>query len=177
MLCQAALQMPDGNFIVAGPQYPKSIQWPANVRRITHLNPRWHAHLYSSSRLTLNVTRSDMVAAGYSPSVRLFEGAACAAAMVSDRWPGLEDFFTPGCEILLPANSAEIVSCLRDLPEGELQKIGARAQQRVLAEHTNLKRAEQLEHAVESMHQLKSFHDEQRSEATFFRTVSRRLAT
>ena len=84
MLCRAALQLPDRNFIVAGPQYPKSIQWPANVHRIMHLNPRWHPHLYSSSRLTLNVTRRDMVAAGYSPSVRLFEAAACAAAMVSN---------------------------------------------------------------------------------------------
>jgi spore maturation protein CgeB len=166
MLCQTALAMPERQFIVAGPQYPKSIQWPANVRRIMHLNPRWHPHLYSSSRLTLNVTRRDMVAAGYSPSVRLFEAAACAAAMVSDPWPGLESFFTPGCEILLPADSAEIVACVRDLPESELEKIGARAQQRVLAEHTNFKRAEQFEHAVESMHPLKLSHDEHRSEAT-----------
>jgi len=166
MLCQVALQLPERRFIVAGPQYPKSIQWPANVHRIMHLNPRWHPHLYSSSRLTLNVTRRDMVAAGYSPSVRLFEAAACAAAMVSDQWPGLENFFTPGCEILLPADSREIISCLRDMPDSELQKIGLRAQQRVLAEHTNFKRAEQFEHAVESIHQLRPSHDERRSEAT-----------
>ena len=166
MLCQVALQLPEHKFIVAGPQYPKSIQWPANVHRIMHLNPRWHPHLYSSSRLTLNVTRRDMVAAGYSPSVRLFEAAACAAAIVSDPWPGLENFFTPGCEILLPADSAEIVSCLRELPDSELEKIGARAQQRVLAEHTNFKRAEQFERAVESMRQLRLSHDEQRSEAS-----------
>jgi spore maturation protein CgeB len=131
-----------------------------------HLNPRWHPHLYSSSRLTLNITRHDMVAAGYSPSVRLFEAAACAAAMVSDAWPGLESFFTPGCEILLPADSAEIVSCLRDLPDSELERIGSRAQQRVLAEHTNFKRAEQFERALGSMHQLRPFPDVHRSEAT-----------
>ena len=177
MLCQTALEMPEGNFIVAGPQYPKSIRWPANVRRIMHLNPRWHAHLYSSSRLTLNVTRDDMVAAGYSPSVRLFEAAACAAAMVSDRWPGLEEFFTPGCEILLPGGSAEIVSCLRDLPESELQKIGTRAQQRVLAEHTNFKRAEQFEHAVESLRQPKSLQSEDGKDATFSGVLSRKFAS
>ncbi len=67
--------------------------WPRNVRHIVHLNPRWHPHLYSSSRLILNVTRRDMVMAGYSPSVRLFEAAACGAAIVSDNWPGLDAFF------------------------------------------------------------------------------------
>ena len=60
-----------------------------------HLNPRHHAELYSSSRLTLNVTRREMVIAGYSPSVRLFEAAACSATIVSDTWPGLETFFIP----------------------------------------------------------------------------------
>ena len=79
MLCETARQLPECSFIVAGPQYPKSLKWPANVKRIMHLNPRWHPHLYSSSRLSLNVTRQDMVAAGFSPSVRLFEAAACAA--------------------------------------------------------------------------------------------------
>jgi hypothetical protein len=52
------------------------------------------------------------------------------------------------------------------MPDSELQKIGLRAQQRVLAEHTNFKRAEQFEHAVESIHQLRPSHDERRSEAT-----------
>ncbi len=118
-----------------------------------------------------------MVAAGYSPSVRLFEAAACAAAMVSDPWPGLESFFTPGCEILLPADHAEIVSYLRDMPESELQRIGARAQQRVLAEHTNHKRAEQFEHALESMHQSRAAHDAHLGDATFSGAASRKFAT
>src|SRR5438270_10736383 len=105
LLCQPARRLPVERFLVAGPQYPRGIKWPRNVRRIMHLNPRWHAHLYSSSRLVLNVTRRDMVLAGYSPSVRLFEAAACAAPIVSDNWPGLENFFTPGREILLPSGS------------------------------------------------------------------------
>lgn len=150
MLSETARRMPEEQFIVAGSQYPKSCAWPANVRRIKHLNPRWHPHLYSSSRLTLNVTRADMIAAGYSPSVRLFEAAACAAAIVSDRWAGLENFFTPGEEILLPAGAEEIVCLLRNTPASDLERIGRRAQQRVLAEHTNALRAEQFEQAIES---------------------------
>ncbi len=146
-----ARALPDEKFIVAGPQYPRSIVWPPNVRRITHLNPRWHPHLYSSSRLTLNVTRRDMVLAGYSPSVRLFEAAACGATIVSDNWPGLDTFFEPGREILLPASAAEIVRYLRELGDSELRAIGVAAQRRVLAAHTSERRAKEFEREVEAV--------------------------
>ena len=147
-LCEPARQLPLMKFIVAGPQYPKTIDWPSNVRRIVHLNPRWHARFYSSSRFTLNVTRRDMVQAGYSPSVRLFEAAACAATIVSDNWPGLEIFFAPGEEILLPVTSGDVVHLLRDMSVEESHAIGKRAQQRVLADHTSDKRAEQFEQSI-----------------------------
>jgi spore maturation protein CgeB len=146
----AASLMPEEQFIVAGPQYPQSVCWPRNVRHIVHLNPRWHPHLYSSSRLTLNVTRRDMVMAGYSPSVRLFEAAACGAAIVSDNWPGLDTFFEPGREILLPTSSGEIVRYLRELDESELRLIGLAAQKRALAAHTSQQRAREFECEIET---------------------------
>ncbi len=148
LLVRPAEQLPEMKFIVAGPQYPKAIRWPKNVRRIVHLNPRWHARFYSSARLTLNVTRREMVIAGYSPSVRLFEAAACGATIVSDNWPGLDSFFTPGREILLPTDSSDVVRYLA-LSDSELRRIGEAAQQRVLAEHTSEVRAAQFEAAVE----------------------------
>lgn len=147
LLVRPAQQCADRQFIVAGPQYPKTVHWPKNVRRIVHLNPRWHARFYSSSRLTLNVTRREMVIAGYSPSVRLFEAAACGAAIVSDNWPGLDTFFTPGREILLPVEAQDVVRYL-SLSEAELRTIGNAAQERVLAEHTSEARATQFEAAV-----------------------------
>jgi spore maturation protein CgeB len=147
-LCQPAQHLPGCKFIVAGPQYPKSIRWPGNVRRIVHLNPRWHARFYSSSRLTLNVTRRDMVLAGWSPSVRLFEAAACGATIVSDVWPGLETFFTPGEEILLPVDAGDVIRYLTDTDETELRNVGRRAQERVLHSHTNACRAREFEDAI-----------------------------
>lgn len=150
LLCEPARQLPNSRFLVAGPQYPRSIRWPSNVRRIMHLNPRWHPHFYSSSRITLNVTRRDMVQAGYSPSVRLFEAAACGAAIASDNWPGLETFFSPGNEILLPAAPGDVVRYLTDLSDSQLKDIGRAAQQRVLAEHTSDIRAIEFERAVEN---------------------------
>jgi spore maturation protein CgeB len=149
LLCGPARTLTDCKFLVAGPQYPKSVKWPKNIRRISHLNPRWHPHFYSSSRFTLNVTRRDMVMAGYSPSVRLFEAAACGAAIVSDNWPGLESFFEPGREILLPAGTDDVVNYLKQLSESEVQGIGDAAHARVLAEHTSEIRAHEFEDAIE----------------------------
>jgi len=150
LFSEPARMLPERKFLLAGPQYPKASRWPANVRRIMHLNPRWHARFYSSSRLTLNVTRRDMVLAGYSPSVRLFEAAACGAAIVSDNWPGLDTFFTPGEEILLPSQASDVVRFLTGYDDGELRRIGDRACQRVLSEHTSHQRAQQFERAVEN---------------------------
>jgi spore maturation protein CgeB len=149
LLIRPAERLQDRRFIVAGPQYPKEVRWPGNVRRIVHLNPRWHARFYSSSRLTLNVTRREMVMAGYSPSVRLFEAAACQAAIVSDNWPGLDTFFTPGREILLPVDAADVERYI-GLDDAQLRSIGEAAQRRVLAEHTSEVRARQFEDAIES---------------------------
>jgi spore maturation protein CgeB len=148
LLCEPARRLSNLSFLVAGPQYPKTQRWPTNLRRITHLNPKWHARFYSSSRVTLNVTRRDMVRAGHSPSVRLFEAAACGAAMISDNWPGLDEFFQPGEEILLPGTTEDVVRILTEVPEGQLRRIGDRAQERVLTEHTSLKRVEEFEFHV-----------------------------
>jgi spore maturation protein CgeB len=148
LLCETARRMPECKFIVAGPQYPRSVKWPKNVKRMNHLNPEHHPFFYSSSRLTLNVTRRDMVQAGYSPSVRLFEAAACGATIVSDNWPGLDTFFVPGREILLPVSSDDVVRYLSHYGEAELLRIGERAQRRVLEEHTSDQRAGEFEDAV-----------------------------
>jgi len=150
LLCAPARQLGRGKFIVAGSQYPKSVTWPKNVRHIAHLSPRWHPQFYSSSKFTLNVTRRDMTMAGYSPSVRLFEAAACATAIVSDNWPGLDSFFVPGREILLPAGPEDVVRYLTELSAEEVRRIGEAAQARVLAEHTSAQRAAQFERAVEN---------------------------
>lgn len=161
--CRPAEMLPARKFIVAGPQYPKELRWPGNVRRITHLNPRWHSRFYSSSRMTLNVTRRDMVLAGYSPSVRLFEAAASGACLVSDNWPGLDTFFRPQQEILLPTCGEDVARYVTDCDSEELRAIGRRAQQRVLGEHTNQRRAQQFEACIEQAKSLR----ENESEAEF----------
>lgn len=145
-----ARSAPDRRFIVAGPQYPESVRWAPNVQRIIHLSPPQHPAFYSSSRFTLNITRDDMVAAGYSPSVRLFEASACGATILSDSWPGLDEFLKPGEEILLPADASDVVQILNGLSDEERIRIGQRARQRIFDEHTSEHRAAQFEEIVAS---------------------------
>jgi spore maturation protein CgeB len=145
LLTEPARRWWEGRFVVAGPQYPASIRWPANVRRVEHLPPDRHRSFYNSQRFTLNLTRADMIAAGFSPSVRLFEAAACGTPIVSDAWDGIEDVLTPGEEVLIARSGADVLGYVRDLPDDERRAVADRARTRVLAEHTAAHRAEELE--------------------------------
>ncbi len=85
-----------------------------------------------------------MAASGWCPSGRLFEAAACGAAIVSDWWNGLDDFFVPGEEILIAASRADVIASL-DQSDEALRRIGQRARERMLADHTSSHRAAELE--------------------------------
>jgi spore maturation protein CgeB len=148
MLNGTAALLPQHEFIVAGPQYPDDTKWQPNVARIIHLAPPEHPAFYSSSRFTLNLTRDDMIAAGHSPSVRLFEASACGSAILSDSWNGLDEFLTPGEEILLPADEHDVVSIIRTMHEEERLKMGRRARERILAQHSSQSRAAEFEAIV-----------------------------
>jgi spore maturation protein CgeB len=149
LLIEVARRAPDLSFVVAGPQYPDSIRWPANVQRLDHVAPAEHAAFYCSSRFTLNVTRRDMIAAGFSPSVRLFEAAACGVPIISDCWNGIDTFFEPGREIFLADGPSAVLRVLRNPDAGAC--VGAAACARVLASHTSARRAEELEHLLDSV--------------------------
>jgi spore maturation protein CgeB len=144
-LLEPARRWRGGTFCVAGAQYPPNIEWPSNVRRVEHLAPPAHGSFYNSQRLTLNITRADMISTGYSPSVRLFEAAACGVPIVTDEWPGLDDFFAPGAQILVARSTGDMLAYLRDTDAQTLEQIATRARARVLAQHTAAHRALELE--------------------------------
>ena len=154
LLNEPAAILPGSRFIVAGPQYPDAVKWSRNVERIIHLNPHQHPAFYCSSRFVLNLTRDSMTAAGFSPSVRLFEASACGAAILSDEWKGLDHFLTPGREVLLPKDGAEVVDILRNLSEEERVRIGLNARERILAQHTASHRAIEFEEMLGTCHVL-----------------------
>jgi spore maturation protein CgeB len=154
-LLEPARRQPRGRFVVAGPQYPGTESWPDNVTWQPHLPPAEHRAFYNSQRFTLNVTRRDMIAAGWSPSVRLFEAAACGTPILSDRWPGIESLLVPHQEILLVDRTADVLDILDRCREEERLRIAERARKRILAEHTAAHRAAELEgHAMELLHSV-----------------------
>jgi nucleoside-diphosphate-sugar epimerase/spore maturation protein CgeB len=144
LLLEPARRLPDLHFVVAGPQYPDDIDWPANVERIDHLPPAEHPRFYSRQRFTLNVTRADMIAAGWSPSVRLFEAAACHTPIISDSWPGLEELLPPDEALLLAERSEDVVAALTTVDEARRHDLAAAAHRRVIRSHTGVARAREM---------------------------------
>jgi spore maturation protein CgeB len=147
-LLQPARTLRDTRFVVAGAQFPAEMIWPENVDRFEHVPPGAHNQFFSSQRYTLNLTRRAMVEAGYSPSVRLFEAAACGVPIISDMWAGLDMFFAPGEEILVTRSAAETITLLVDYPDECRQALADRARLRVLRDHTSDHRAAEVERAV-----------------------------
>ena len=145
LLLEPARRAPHLRFAIAGPQYPAGIAWPANVERIDHVAPADHPAFYAGSRYTLNVTRADMIAAGYSPSVRLFEAAATGTPLLSDWWDGLDTVLAPGREILVAAGADDVLDILSGRSEAERRTLAEAARASVLARHSAVHRAAELE--------------------------------
>lgn len=149
LFIEPAHRRPALRFVLGGASYPQDFPWCANIWFLHHVSPPEHAAFYSSSRLTLNVTRAEMAAMGHCPSGRLFEAAACGTPLLTDEWEGLERFFVPGREILTARGCGEAVRAL-DLDDAELARIGRAARERVLAEHSSEHRARELISALEA---------------------------
>ena len=150
LLLGPARRLPRMRFVVAGPQYPASIDWPDNVERLDHVAPADHAAFYAAQRFTLNITRAAMVTAGWSPSVRLFEAAACGTPIISDRWNGLTDLLPEHEAILIADDTEAVVEALTALSQSDRYRIGLGARSIVLHDHTGKARAHELLRHVEA---------------------------
>lgn len=144
LLTEPARRLPKRRFAVAGAQYPSDLTWPKNVQRIDHVAPGAHIQFYGRQRFTLNLTRADMREAGYSPSVRLLEAAACGTPIISDEWAGLDELLEPDKEILLARSPEDVTHYLDDVSDARAEQIAAAARERICAEDSSVSRAEEL---------------------------------
>lgn len=149
LMVEPARRRPLQRFLIGGAQYPQDFPWHPNIFFVRHLPPIEHPAFFSSSRLTLNVTREPMAKMGWCPSGRLFEAAACGAAIVSDIWEGLDAFYCIGEEIFAAEHTEHVVSML-DCDESEIRRVGNAARERTLAQHTSDHRAWELIAALEA---------------------------
>jgi spore maturation protein CgeB len=141
---RAAEQAPERSFLLGGNGWDGKPKTP-NVRWIGHVGTDSHNALNCSARAVLNVTRDSMVANGWSPPTRVFEAAGAGACLISDAWEGIEDFLTPGSEVLVARDGAEVAAHVEALGPERARAIGSAARERVCAEHTYAQRAEQVE--------------------------------
>ncbi|HVV70404.1 MAG TPA: glycosyltransferase, partial [Verrucomicrobiae bacterium] len=130
LLLEPARSAPHLKFLIGGALYPEGFPWTKNIYFARHVAPGEHPAFYCSSRFTLNVTRGAMAEMGYCPSGRLFEAAACGTPIISDSWEGLEQFFSPGSEILTAQGAGDVLRVL-EMSEADLSKISAAARERV----------------------------------------------
>jgi spore maturation protein CgeB len=148
LFIRAARVASNRRFLIGGAQYPDEFPWTRNTYFVRHLPPDQHPAFYCSSLMTLNVTRRAMAEMGYCPSGRLFEAAACGAPILTDKWEGLESFYTPKDQILVCRETEDVLNAL-ELSEEELRRMARNARERTLAEHTADHRAIELERILE----------------------------
>ncbi len=162
LFLEPARRRSDLRFLIGGAQYPQGFPWGPNLWYREHVPPPLHPAFFSSSRLTLNITRETMARMGWCPSGRLFEAAACNAPLVSDWFEGLDAFFHPGREILIARRTEDVVDAL-SLTDVELQRIRDAARERTLSEHTARHRAHELIDLLESAAQSGATHGRERT--------------
>jgi len=148
LLLEPARHWPGGHFAVAGHRDSASSDWPCNVKRVHNLATSNERAFYNAQRFTLNVTGADMIEAGFSPGLQIFEAAACGTPIISDYWEDLLAFFTPDEEILFARSAEEMLDYLRDIGDKERFRIGDNARNRVLKEHSTEQRVLELESYV-----------------------------
>ncbi|CAN5654861.1 glycosyltransferase [soil metagenome] len=137
---RAAALCPEARFALGGEGWGDK-PMPENVTRLGHVPTARHNEVNASARLVLNIHRVSMVENGWSPATRMFEAAGAAACQVTDVWRGIEEFFTPGEEILLAADAEAVVRLVRETDARAARRIGEAAHRRALTSHTYEQRA------------------------------------
>jgi spore maturation protein CgeB len=146
LFLRAAELAPRKQFLLGGAGWGDK-RLPANVRWIGHVPTAEHNRINCSAGMVLNVNRSSMSDFGFSPPTRIFEVAGAGACLVCDDWPGIDDCFRPGREILVVRTAKDIVDALERLDATTRRSFGEALRARALRDHTYAQRAAQAEQA------------------------------
>ncbi|WFP79453.1 glycosyltransferase [Mesorhizobium sp. WSM4906] len=138
---EPACALADHRFLLGGSGWDDK-PLPANVSWLGHVGTRDHNAFNVTPKAVLNISRDSMASNGFSPATRVFEAAGAGACLITDAWAGIEMFLTPGEEILVARDGADVAAIMRTLTPQQAKAIGAAALARVLAEHTYTLRAE-----------------------------------
>jgi glycosyltransferase involved in cell wall biosynthesis len=143
MIGEPSRRLPDVDFGLSGRDFRGDV---GAARAVEDVPTSLLARLVSTSRINLCITRRAHASVYASSSCRIFELASCGAAIVSNPWEGVEQWFEPGSEVLVVHDVEEAVDAYRTLLDdpGRAEDLGRRARERVLDEHTYRHRARRL---------------------------------
>lgn len=146
LFLRAAELAPDKQFLLGGEGWGDK-QLPRNVRWIGHVVTGDHNRVNCSASMVMNINRSSMANFGFSPPTRIFEAAGAAACLLCDDWPGIDECFTPGKELIVIRTAGDIVDALKQFDAEARRRMGEAFYARALRDHTYAQRAEQAERA------------------------------
>lgn len=148
MLNAPSLVMKGTLFSVGG-----NVDVVSSVRRLGDIPFPLYRRMCCRSKLSLNITRSPFAEVYGSSNVRMFELAALGRCVVMNPVLGIEEWFEPGKEIVMPRNEDEVLEIYNWLLESheERARIGKSARERLLKEHTYRHRARQLISIIKSL--------------------------
>lgn len=147
LFLRAAELAPQFRFLLGGEGWDDK-PMPKNVRCLGHVPTALHNVVNCSAGMVMNINRNSMAQAGFSPPTRVFEAAGARACLLCDDWPGIDDCFAPGEEILIIRTAEDVVNALQVYDEAARQRVAAAFHQRALRNHTYARRALQIEAAL-----------------------------
>jgi spore maturation protein CgeB len=148
LFLRAAELAPSQQFLLGGEGWADK-PMPANVRYIGHVPTSEHNRVNCSAGMVMNINRASMAQSGFSPPTRVFEVAGAGTCLLCDDWPGIDDCFEPGSEILVVKTAEDVVAALKEHDDAARRRIGEAFRERALRDHTYAQRAAQAEAAFE----------------------------
>ncbi len=146
LFLRAAELAPKSRFLLGGEGWGDKVM-PSNVRYLGHVPTAEHNRVNCSAGMVININRASMAQSGFSPPTRVFEVAGAGTCLLCDDWPGIDDCFEPGTEILVVRRAEDVVQALADYDDATRDRIGAAFHQRALRDHTYAQRALQAQAA------------------------------
>lgn len=88
-----------------------------------------------------------MAQSGFSPPTRVFEVAGAGTCLLCDDWPGIDDCFQPGKEIIVVSSAQDVADATTTCEAPARFRMGERFRNRALRDHTYFQRALQADAA------------------------------
>lgn len=148
LITEPSKKLKDVNFVVGGKGFKIDL---GNANLIGDISYSAFREFCCRSKICLNITRWSHTKVYASSTARPFELAAYGACIVSQPYNGIEEWFEVGKELIVVESEEEAIETYKWLltDDVEREKIGKRARERILKEHTFRHRAQKIINVLE----------------------------